>query len=92
MESIQEKLFPSNRFRLAALSPDAKEERMTVQLIRGHYTSLHFSDRYLFPISHLDRQHFEAFVFFADAEHATEALAADMPVDPYPKVRAIDAG
>ena len=38
MESIQEKLFPSNRFRLVALSPDAKEERMTVQLIRGHYT------------------------------------------------------
>ena len=40
MESIQEKLFPSNRFRLVALSPDAKEERMTVQLIRGHYTSM----------------------------------------------------
>ena len=39
MESIQEKLFPSNRFRLVALSPDAKEERMTVQLIRGHYIS-----------------------------------------------------
>ena len=41
MESIQEKLFPSNRFRLVALSPDAKEERITVQLIRGHYTSKH---------------------------------------------------
>ena len=39
MESIQEKLFPSNRFRLVALSPDAKEERRTVQLIREHYTS-----------------------------------------------------
>ena len=35
MESIQEKLFPSNRFKLVALSPDAKEERRTVQLIRG---------------------------------------------------------
>ena len=40
MELIQEKLFPSNRFRLVALSPDAKEERSAVQLIRGHYTSL----------------------------------------------------
>ena len=39
MESIQEKLFPSNRFRLVALSPDAKEERRTAQLIRGHYTN-----------------------------------------------------
>ena len=39
MESIQEKLFPSNRFRLVALSPDAKEERRTVQLIRGQYTN-----------------------------------------------------
>ena len=38
MESIQEKLFPSNRFRLVAFSPDAKEERTTVRLIRGHYT------------------------------------------------------
>ena len=39
LESIREKPFPSNRFRLVALSPDAKEERRTVQLIRGHYTS-----------------------------------------------------
>ena len=40
MELIQEKLFPSNRFRLVALSPDTKEERRAVQLIRGHYTSV----------------------------------------------------
>ena len=41
MESIQEKLFPSNRFWLVALSPDAKEDEILADRPRG--------DRRVFP-------------------------------------------